>query len=139
MKGKKTQTLKINLSHAICNSKNEDIFDHFICHFCRHTIGQSNFYLPTTHIHIFHVSYADQGCIYLITNTVKSVYKCFIYIYIYIYIKMANIFKNFLMAKLISYSSSYYYSYAVDWLNIYYYYSIKYFKRIRLTYIFIMM
>ncbi len=67
---KKPLTLKINLSHAICNSKNEDSSCYLYVKFffyifaMSHHRTQSSFYLSTTHICI---------CIY-------------IYIYMYIYI-----------------------------------------------------
>ncbi len=62
---KNTLTLKINLSHAICNSKNEDTF--LSCHLyvkfffptflLSHHRTQSNFYLSTTHIYIHNISF----------------------------------------------------------------------------------
>ncbi len=59
-------TLKINLSHAICNSKNEDKFFSFYlyvkCLFfstffaMSHHRTQSNFYLSTTHMCTFNMA-----------------------------------------------------------------------------------
>ncbi len=70
----KPQTLKINLSHAICNSKNEATF--FSCYLyvkfffyifaISHHRTQSNFYLSTTHIYIYIY------CIYMKSSFAKT-------------------------------------------------------------------
>ncbi len=84
-KTKKPLTLKINLSHAICNSKNEDTFSHVICmlsfffyiFMSCHTIGHSPIFICQLPIHIH------------ILITILYIHL-FIYIYIYIYTVMAK-------------------------------------------------
>ncbi len=58
---KQPLTLKINLSHAICNSKNEDtVFScylyakfFFFLHFCCHIIGHSPIFICQLPIYIY--------------------------------------------------------------------------------------